>query len=63
MSDKYAHLRPRRERHCYRADLVPKKRYTRIEAHRAAGKRLGYEAYRCPGCGWWHVGAARQEVT
>jgi rubrerythrin len=61
VSDKYADQRPFRERHCYRVDLMPKKRYTRAAARAQAERRPGYHAYRCPDCGHWHVGTARQQ--
>jgi hypothetical protein len=57
MGDKYAHLRPSKARHCYRADGIPKKRYTRAAARAQAVLNDGYHAYRCPNCGTWHVGA------
>lgn len=61
MTDKYAHLRPKRPRQCYRADRVPKKRYSQAQAEARAADREseGYEAYRCGSCGSWHVGRAR----
>jgi len=56
VSDKYAELRPVRPRECYRADGVPKKRYTRVQAQNTAAEFPGYHAYRCGDCGRWHVG-------
>lgn len=56
MTDKYARLRPKRDRQCYRADGVPKKRYRRKTAIGTASLHPGYHAYRCPECGRWHVG-------
>ncbi|TDE03451.1 hypothetical protein [Jiangella asiatica] len=55
MTDKYAALRPRRDRQCYRADGVPKKRYRRVTA-RVTAARWGQDAYRCGECGHWHTG-------
>lgn len=57
MGDKYAHLRPVRDRQCYRADGVPKARFTRLKARRKAAQYPGYHAYRCPECRSWHVGS------
>lgn len=64
MTDKYAALRPRRDRQCYRADGVPKKRYRRVAAH-AAAARWGKRPYRCGECGRWHLGGERtsEETT
>lgn len=56
MTDKYARLRPTRDRQCYRADGVPKKRYRRLTARATAARRDGYHAYRCGDCGAWHIG-------
>ena len=56
MADRYADLRPTRDRRCYRSDGVPKKRYTRTQARATAEKYPGHQAYRCPDCGRWHVG-------
>lgn len=54
--DKYAALRPRRDRQCYRADGMPKRRYERAKAQATAARWPGYRAYRCSECDWWHVG-------
>lgn len=60
--DKYAHLRPPKPRSCFRADRVPKVRFTQAEAEAKAAEWAhdGYAAYRCPHCGAWHVGRDRR---
>lgn len=63
VADKYASLRPSRPRGCWRADGIPKKRYTKDDARRKARERAGYHAYRCGDCGGWHVGRLKPSKT
>jgi len=45
-----------------RADRVPKTKFTRWEALAKAEEHPSYQAYRCAGCGHWHVGEAAKEA-
>lgn len=58
MADKYAHLRPRRDRQCYRSDGMPKFRHpNRVLADAVAERYENYHSYQCTICGFWHVGS------
>lgn len=58
MVDKYAHLRPRRDRQCYRADGMPKFRHpNKVLADEVAERYEDYHSYQCTRCGFWHVGS------